>query len=160
MTQREDFFGAPDRTLAMRHATRARSLTLAALALLLFPACSSTPSVPAGLQDTVTLHDFHISAPVNHVEAGSVVLHIHNDSPSTHEFVLVRTDLPAGRLPIATNGLTVNEDALHSMGENSQIDAGTTGTLALNLPAGRYVFFCNLEGHYMGGMHGVLEVTG
>ena len=62
--------------------------------------------------------------------------------------------------PIQARPLGHAEKALRSIGENSQIDAGTTGTLAVNLPPGRYVFFCNLEGHYMGGMHGVLEVAG
>ena len=33
-------------------------------------------------------------------------------------------------------------------------------TLVIHLAPGRYVFFCNLEGHYLGGMHGVLEVSG
>jgi uncharacterized cupredoxin-like copper-binding protein len=39
------------------------------------------------------------------------------------------------------------------------VPAGADETLALSLQPGRYVFFCNMEGHYMGGMHGVLEVT-
>jgi uncharacterized cupredoxin-like copper-binding protein len=137
-----------------------RTFRFAALAFLLLTACSSSPSVPAGIQDAITLHDFHITEAMTQVPAGPLALQIHNDSPSTHEFVLVRTDLPAGQLPIASDGLSVDEDALRSIGENSQIDAGTTGTLAVNLPPGRYVFFCNLEGHYMGGMHGVLEVAG
>jgi uncharacterized cupredoxin-like copper-binding protein len=150
-----------DRTAKVRHATPARSLTLAAaLALLLLQACSSTSFVLTGHQVNLTQHDFRIDVATTHVPAGRVVLHIHNDSPSTHEFVLVRTDLPAGHLPIAADGLSVDEDVLHSVGEDSKVDAGTTGTLSLNLAPGRYVYFCNLEGHYMGGMHGVLEVTG
>jgi hypothetical protein len=41
----------------------------------------------------------------------------------------------------------------------SYSNAGTIGTLPLTLAPGRYVFFCNLDGHYLGGMHAVLEVS-
>ena len=44
------------------------------------------------------------------------------------------------------------------MGENGGIDLWHTDTLVLRLPPGHYVVFCNLEGHYLGGMHTLLEV--
>jgi uncharacterized cupredoxin-like copper-binding protein len=53
----------------------------------------------------------------------------------------------------------VNEDELTSVGELSEVGSGTVDTLAIALTPGRYVFFCNMEGHYMGGMHGVVEVS-
>ena len=78
----------------------------------------------------------------------------------TYEFVIVRTDFPSDQLPIGADGLSVNEDQLRPAGEIGEVESGTTQTLALHLAPGRYVFFCNLEGHYLGGMHGVLEVQG
>ena len=91
--------------------------------------------------------------------AGTVAFQVHNDAPATHEFVVVRTDDPEDRLPIASDGISVDEDALTSAGELSDAPSGADLTLALTLAPGRYVFFCNMEGHYLGGMHGVLEVT-
>ena len=82
---------------------------------------------------------------------GDVVLQVHNDAPATHEFVVVRTNLPADRLPLGPDGLTVNEDWLDGVGELNEVPAGTVGTLHLTLAPGRYVFFCNLEGHTSAG---------
>jgi uncharacterized cupredoxin-like copper-binding protein len=108
----------------------------------------------------VTLHDFRMDASVQAVDDSHVVFQVHNAAPATHEFVVVPTDLPADALPLAPDGLTVDEDAFHSVGEISEVPAGTSATLEIHLPPGRYVFFCNLEGHYLGGMHGALQVTG
>jgi uncharacterized cupredoxin-like copper-binding protein len=127
---------------------------------LWLPGCSSSPPVPSGNPVDVSLHDFGIHTAVAQASGPSIVFHVHNTSPVTHEFVVVRTDLAAGELPLASDGLSVDEDALKSEGEISDVDAGTTGSLALHLPPGHYVFFCNLEGHYLGGMRGVLVVTG
>ena len=134
-----------------------RPLVLVMLAPLLLVAC--TDKTPTGSPIDVTLKDFNITPTEQTVPAGDVVFHVANRAPVTHEFVVVRTDLPADALPIGPDGLSVNEDWLSSMGELDEVTAGDTGVLPLNLPPGRYVFFCNLEGHYLGGMHAVVEVT-
>jgi uncharacterized cupredoxin-like copper-binding protein len=131
---------------------------LGAVLLLLAQGCTRTPDVASGHPVDLTLHDFRISATTTQVAEGSILFHVRNAAPATHEFLVVRTDLPADGLPLGPDGLRVDEEALHSVGEISQVDAGTTGSLALRLPPGRYVFFCNLDGHYLGGMHGVLQV--
>ncbi len=128
--------------------------------LLLVSACTGPAAAPATPRVDVTLNDFRIDSPTPSVAVGDVAFRIHNDAPATHEFVVVRTDLAADRLPIATDGLSVDEEALEPVGELGEVDAGTVGSLSLHLTPGRYVFFCNLEGHYLGGMHAVLEVTG
>lgn len=93
--------------------------------------------------------------------AGQVAFNVSNRGPSTHEFLIVRTDLRADNLPIGSDGLTVNEDSaqLDLIEEDSELDIGVSRTLVVDLPAGHYVFYCNLEGHYLGGMHASLVVT-
>jgi uncharacterized cupredoxin-like copper-binding protein len=108
---------------------------------------------------SVTLRDFSIRASTSTVAAGTVVFNIENRGPATHEFVVVRTDLPHDRLPTAADGLSVDEDALTGIGEISEVDIWTSYTLQLRLAPGQYVFFCNLEGHYLGGMSGTLVVS-
>jgi uncharacterized cupredoxin-like copper-binding protein len=129
------------------------------LIVLLFVACTPTRPPTPGSPVDVTLHDFRIDTATPSVVGGAVVFHIRNAAPATHEFVVVRTDLPADQLPIAADGLSVDEDQLRSVGEISQVETETTASLALSLAPGHYVFFCNLEGHYLGGMHGSLVVT-
>jgi uncharacterized cupredoxin-like copper-binding protein len=137
---------------------RHRSLLLFAVsALLLLTGCTHETS--RGTPVDVTLKDFSITPTQQTVPAGDVVLRVANQAPVTHEFVVVRTDLPADGLPIGPDGLSVNEEWLSAMGELGEVAATDAGTLPLTLPPGRYVFFCNLEGHYLGGMHAVLEVT-
>ena len=43
--------------------------------------------------------------------------------------------------------------------ELTEVDAKTRGPSPLTLSPGRYVLFCNLEGHYLAGMHAAIEVS-
>ena len=132
---------------------------LASLLLLPLFACSGGSSAPAGAPVNVTLHDFAIESSTQMSSDTAVVFRVQNLAPVTHEFVVVRSDLPADQLPMASDGLSVDEEQLRPAGEIKQVEAGTIETLSIHLAPGRYVFFCNLEGHYLGGMHGVLEVS-
>jgi hypothetical protein len=131
----------------------------AGVALLVLTACSHVPAA-TGAPVNIVLRDFKIESATAVTSHADVVFHVHNLAPATHEFVVVRTDLAPDRLPIGTDGLSVDEDKLHPVGEIGEVGTETTETLALHLSPGRYVFFCNLDGHYLGGMHTVLEVTG
>jgi uncharacterized cupredoxin-like copper-binding protein len=134
-----------------------RPLLVAVLAPVLLIGC--TRETPNGTPVDVTLKDFSITPATQTIRTGDVLLRASNEAPIIHEFIVVRTDLPPDRLPIGPDGLSVNEDWLSSMGEIEETPPGETGTLPLTLPPGHYVFFCNLEGHYLGGMHAVLQVT-
>ena len=109
----------------------------------------------------VVEHDFKITASTNSVPAGTVTLQVKNHGPSTHEINIDETSAGPGALPLLANSLQVNEDSssLHNVGSLSGIRVGTTQDLTLRLKPGHYVLFCNLEGHYLGGMHVALEVT-
>jgi uncharacterized cupredoxin-like copper-binding protein len=138
---------------------RRRPLAWAA-AFVVLASCSGAGETPSGPVVDVTLKDFSIHASTPSVKAGPVVLNVYNQGPATHEFVVVRTDLPADRLPIAADGLSVDEDVLARVGEISEVNISTSEALDLRLSPGRYVFFCNLEGHYLGGMRLALVVSG
>jgi len=89
-----------------------------------------------------------------------VTFQVHNRGPSTHEFVVVRTGIAASRLPLKTDGLTINEEssALHPVGSVEELDIAHDHALRLHLKPGHYIIFCNLEGHYLGGMRASLDV--
>jgi uncharacterized cupredoxin-like copper-binding protein len=113
-------------------------------------------SARGGLALTVTERDFAIRAP-KRVSAGDVVFRVRNWGPDDHELIVVRAD---GALPIRRDGLTVDEGAL----EHSEVGAlepgepGHSRELRVHLSPGRYVLFCNMAGHYFGGMRSVLVV--
>jgi uncharacterized cupredoxin-like copper-binding protein len=136
------------------------ALSGAFLVLGLVGGCTASDPTVAGSVVSVTLHDFRIDSATSVSSDQDVVFQIHNQAPVTHEFVVVRSDLPPDQLAIGSDGLSVDEDQLDPAGEIGEVESGTIQTLALHLSPGNYVFFCNLEGHYLGGMHGGLEVTG
>jgi uncharacterized cupredoxin-like copper-binding protein len=105
----------------------------------------------------VTVRDYGIDAPLT-ARAGDVRLAVHNDGPDTHEVMVVRSTLPA--LPLRRDGITVDESAIEDAlaGEVEGMHAGATGVKAFHLSPGRYVLFCNMAGHYRGGMHTTLVV--
>jgi uncharacterized cupredoxin-like copper-binding protein len=131
---------------------------LAATALLLVGCTAAAPGA-SGSVVHVSLHDFKIDTSNSSSSTGDVVFQVENEAPVTHEFVVVRSDLPPDQLPIGPDGLSVDEDELRPVGEVGEVETATTEILAIHLDPGRYVFFCNLEGHYLGGMHGSLEVS-
>jgi uncharacterized cupredoxin-like copper-binding protein len=108
----------------------------------------------------VRIGDFKIHHRVRVTDAGVVTLHVTNAGPSTHEINVDRTTLAAGDLPIGRDGINVDEDApeLHRIGSIEKIRLGESGDLTLRLPPGHYVLWCNLEGHYLGGMRSNLDV--
>jgi uncharacterized cupredoxin-like copper-binding protein len=128
--------------------------------LIALPACWPRPSPKLDAVVEVTVKDFRIDTAGASVRSGLVAFDVHNRGPSTHEFVVMRTELGDGGLPLQADGLTVDEDstALRLVGEDDDIDLGDTRSLVLRLPPGHYVLFCNLEGHYLGGMHASIEV--
>jgi uncharacterized cupredoxin-like copper-binding protein len=118
-------------------------------------ACSSSSGVGTrhgNEQVELKVRDFEITAP-KHLAAGTVVMHVRNAGPDTHELIFVRAD---GReLPLRQDDLTVDEDAVkaRTIGILDDDHPGTRRTWTLHLTPGRYVLFCNMSGHYLGGMH-------
>jgi uncharacterized cupredoxin-like copper-binding protein len=123
--------------------------------LALLPIAAASNRGPATLQ--VTERDFSIKAP-RHVRGGDVELIVHNKGPASHELIVVREG--RGGLPLRSDGLTVDEGALEQR-EAGALEPGTAGAmrkLDVHLGSGRYVLFCNMSGHYLGGMRTVLVV--
>jgi uncharacterized cupredoxin-like copper-binding protein len=115
---------------------------------------------PRGTPVNVLLHDFTLRRDVDVVPAGTVRFRILNQGPTTHELSVIRTDRAPDKLPLQRDGLTINEDApgMDFLDEAEGLDIGDRRTLALRLAAGNYVLYCNMEGHYLGGMHAAFTV--
>jgi uncharacterized cupredoxin-like copper-binding protein len=140
----------------MLHPSSLRSRgAVVAFAVLLLSGCSGSGAhqhARARAAVALTEKDFDIAAPL-HLPAGEVVLRVHNEGPDAHELIAVPGS--AGSLPLRADGLTVAEEAIEhkEVGALEPGGAGDVRTLRLDLRPGRYVFFCNMSGHFMGGMH-------
>jgi hypothetical protein len=138
-----------------------RALTRIAPALLMTVPLAGCGASPVGSQSdnviAVTEHDFAIVAPKT-LPAGNVVFRVRNRGPVAHELLVVRA--PAGPLPLRRDGLTVDEERLvkREVGVLEPADAHALRDLQVHLTPGRYVLFCNMSGHFMGGMHRTLVV--
>jgi uncharacterized cupredoxin-like copper-binding protein len=124
-------------------------------------ACSaSTSHSVAGRQVAVSLQDFKLTTTTTSLPAGPVTFDVVNYGPSTHQFNVDLTTLVDSHLPVDVSGLFVNEASplLHRQGSVDSAGLGSRHRLTLTLAPGTYVVYCNLEGHYISGMHWTINV--
>jgi uncharacterized cupredoxin-like copper-binding protein len=84
------------------------------------------------------------------------LLHVTNEGPDWHELIIAHS---GAQLPLRSDGLTVNEEALQPVivGALEPAEAGVHD-LRVHLAPGHYQFFCNMAGHFMAGMYGTIVV--
>jgi uncharacterized cupredoxin-like copper-binding protein len=104
---------------------------------------------------TVAASDLAFSAARIDARAGKLRLTLRNEGSVAHEFVVLRTPADPAALEVGTDG-RVSEDA--SIGEVAETASGTSKSATFELQPGRYVFVCNLPGHYGRGMRGAIVV--
>jgi uncharacterized cupredoxin-like copper-binding protein len=138
------------------------ALAVVAALTLIGSACGGDNDESGGSNTVkVTQKDFSIALDRSTVDHGDITFDIHNDGPSTHEFVVFKTDLADDNLPVNSDEGIVDEEGegLASVDEQEDIENGADAELAVTLDAGSYVVICNLAGHYEQGMHATLTVT-
>ena len=86
-------------------------------------------------------------------KAGEVVFTITNDGTIGHEFLVVKTDIASGEIPLDGDHFAEPTDGIEVIDEIGEFAKGTTESLTLNLDAGNYQLVCNLPDHYSAGMH-------
>lgn len=121
------------------------------------PAPSTQAAAGAASADgrlKLTAKDFSFSAETAQAKAGKLTIALRNAGSAPHELVLLKTSADPASLPVT--GGRVSEKA--SVGEIAEIHGGSSGSHTFALAPGRYVFVCNVPGHYADGMHGTLTV--
>jgi len=102
----------------------------------------------SGTTVRITEKEFKVSPSVKSVKAGSVTFKIKNAGLLSHTFVIVKTSLPAAKLPVKNNRVT-----LKPIKDVGPFKPGKGGTLTLSLKPGKYVLYCNIKAHYGAGQH-------
>lgn len=93
-------------------------------------------------------------------EAGSVNFTIKNDGTVQHEFLVVKTDIAGGEIPLnEENRFDEDAEGLEVIDEIPEWKPGEIGKLSLELAAGKYQLLCNIAGHYKAGMWREFEVV-
>jgi uncharacterized cupredoxin-like copper-binding protein len=122
-------------------------------------ACSGSAASEDGATVVrVTVRDFHIKVSPARIPAGPARLVVVNKGPDTHEILVART---GAALPLRSDGLTVDVDTLEpvTVGEAEGGSSGAVEVLRVKLRPGRYELFCNMAGHYLGGMSAQLVAS-
>jgi uncharacterized cupredoxin-like copper-binding protein len=116
-------------------------------------------------QVDVTLREWEVSTALATVEAGQIYFLVENAGPEDpHEFVVIRTDLAPGDLPVVEG--KVPEEEVDLVDEIEPFTPGSSASITLDLEAGSYVLICNiaevedgeLESHYQLGMRTAFTV--
>lgn len=94
------------------------------------------------------------------VPAGMVTFAVTNDSKDIiHEMVVAPLTSMNVEPPYNADENKIDEDAAGHLGEVAELNPGQTGSLGIDLKPGQYLLYCNIPGHYIGGMWTVLTVT-
>jgi uncharacterized cupredoxin-like copper-binding protein len=94
----------------------------------------------------VQVDEFSVFPQTQGAPAGKVRFVVTNIGKVEHEFVVIKTNKPAGNL---LKGNEANETG--AVGEIDGVRAGNARVLVLNLARGHYALICNLPGHYKTG---------
>jgi len=120
---------------------------------------SVQPSSPAPTVN-VTVREFAVQMSDTSLSSGAVKLAVRNAGGTEHELVAFRTNLPVDQLPMKGSRIDEKGAAItHIEPEAEDLAAGAGKTITMHLSPGRYVFVCNLAGHYQSGMRTVVTVT-
>jgi|SRR5579872_4814739 len=93
-------------------------------------------------------------------KAGPVKFNVTNASTDlVHEFLIAPWSGAITSLPYDAKEQAVDEDKVRDLQGVEDMPAGAKATILLDLPAGKYVVFCNQIGHYRMGMAAAFTIT-
>ena len=124
---------------------------LFALAFLVVSCAQPAESAPSDSQVVAELADSKITVNVPSVRAGKIKIGVRNLGTMEHSFEVLKTDLAPDKLPVDGASAKAKEDG--KVGEIKSIAAGKSAAVTIDLTPGKYVFICNIAGHYQIGMH-------
>jgi uncharacterized cupredoxin-like copper-binding protein len=123
------------------------------------PSASTAASPSAPIAPSISLAEWKVVVSGT-IKAGKTKLTIDNDGVGAHEFLVFKSDRDASAYPLDKAGDIIEDGAgvaLLSDGEN--IDPGGTQTRTVDLAPGKYLFVCNIAGHFRQGMFTAVTVA-
>jgi uncharacterized cupredoxin-like copper-binding protein len=129
-------------------------ITVGAAAVGSAAATAAKPAASAKRATVVSMTEFKFKPKKLSAKAGRFRVTVKNTGKFQHEFVLIRTKRAANALP--TKGKEASEKG--AIGEIPEQKPGKRASHTFKVKTGRYVFICNVPGHYKAGMRGTLKV--
>jgi len=122
-----------------------------ALAILVVSCSQPAADAPSDSQVVAEMADYKITVTVPSIKAGKIKIGVRNLGTMEHSFEVIKSDLAPDKLPVDGASAKAKEDG--KVGEIKSIPAGKSAAVTIDLTAGKYVFICNVAGHYQLGMH-------
>jgi uncharacterized cupredoxin-like copper-binding protein len=106
---------------------------------------SQTPSAATPSEVTAVLSEWKIKPEPASYKAGSVTFNVRNIGNTSHNLVIVKTDLQPNALPTNADG-SVDEagPGIAVLGKTETIAPDVSRLLTVNLEPGNYVLICNI----------------
>ena len=125
------------------------------VAALALAGCAGGSSTKSAADGTVTgeLKEWEVSVDADSAAAGQVTFEITNKGTIGHEFLVVKTDIADGEIPVDGDHFPEDAEGITVIDEIGEFPAGETQSLVLTLEPGSYQLVCNLPAHYGAGMH-------
>ena len=150
--------GVPSFTYAPPAALSPTAAPTAAPTASPIPSTAAVSASPSG-EATVSLTEWKVTV-AGTIKSGKTDLTITNVGVAPHELLVFKSDLKPSAYPTDTAGDIKEEGAgvkLVSDGDN--IDPAGTQTRTIDLAPGKYLFVCNIPGHFKQGMFTVVTVN-
>jgi hypothetical protein len=108
-----------------------------------------------GIKNDVTgsVQEWSVEVDADGSMAGEVTFTITNNGTIEHEFLVVKTDIPAGEIPLIEERFEEDAEGIDVIDEIPEFPKGETQTLTVDLVSGNYQLLCNIAGHYQAGMY-------
>ena len=103
--------------------------------------------------------EWEVMLEADEVPAGEVTFEIENQGTIQHEFLVVKTDVDLGQIPVEDGRFSEEQESILMVDEIPEYANGTTEQLTVMLEPGVYQLVCNISGHYEAGMYTKLTVT-
>ncbi len=135
--------------------------------LLVLTACGTTSNstpTPAGSSaapgaHVVSLSEWKVSV-TSSLSAQKLTFQVANAGSQQHELLVFKSDLDPSRYPAESSG-AIQEDGpgISKISDGDNLDPGKSQARTVDLTKpGKYLFVCNLPGHFKLGMYAVVEV--
>lgn len=151
--------GAPNFTYAPPAPAQSASAATTVAPAASSVASTAAASAPAAADPTVDLTEWKVTV-AGTIKSGKTDLTIMNTGVAPHELLIFKSDRAPSAYPTDAAGNIKEEGAgvtLVSDGDN--IDPAGTQTRSIDLAPGKYLFVCNIPGHFKQGMFTVVTVA-
>src|SRR6476660_4683147 len=104
---------------------------------------STTPTIP-----TIVLSEWKVAV-ASPLKAGKVTFTITNTGTVPHELLVFKSDLDPASYPKDSAGNIVEDGpGIHLLSDGDNIDPGGSQRRTVDLSPGKYLFVCNIPGHF------------